>query len=71
MIITAIKADIEVEAGWAVGASDIDAAGIDRELLTEPDGRPWVPPSSLAGSLRAHLVRHHADERLMGSLAAA
>jgi CRISPR/Cas system CSM-associated protein Csm3 (group 7 of RAMP superfamily) len=67
VIITAIKADIEVEAGWAVGTSDIDAIGIDRELLTEPDGRPWVPPSSLAGSLRAHLVRHHADERLMGS----
>ena len=67
MIITAIKAEIEAEAGWAVGTSDTDVIGLDRELLTEPDGRPWVPPSSLAGSLRAHLARHDADQRLMGS----
>lgn len=69
MIITAIRAEIEAEAGWAVGTSDADAgaAGLDRELLTEPGGRPWVPPSSLAGSLRAHLARHDADQRLMGS----
>lgn len=67
MIITAIKAEIEAEAGWAVGTADAGAAGLDRELLTEPDGRPWVPPSSLAGSLRAHLARHDADRRLMGS----
>ena len=67
MIITAIKAEIEAEAGWAVGTSDTDAIGLDRELLTEPDGRPWVPPSSLAGSLRAHLARNNADQRLMGS----
>jgi len=67
VIITAIKAEIEAEAGWAVGTSDTDAIGLDRELLTEPDGRPWVPPSSLAGSLRAHLARHNADQRLMGS----
>jgi CRISPR/Cas system CSM-associated protein Csm3 (group 7 of RAMP superfamily) len=67
MIITVIKAEIEAEAGWAVGTSDVDAVGLDRELLTDPDGRPWVPPSSLAGSLRAHLADHDADERLMGS----
>jgi CRISPR/Cas system CSM-associated protein Csm3 (group 7 of RAMP superfamily) len=67
MIITVIKAEIEAEAGWAVGAADADAPGLDRELLTEPDGRAWVPPSSLAGSLRAHLASRDADERLMGS----
>jgi CRISPR/Cas system CSM-associated protein Csm3 (group 7 of RAMP superfamily) len=67
MIITVIKAEIETEAGWAVGSADADAIGLDRELLIEPDGRPWVPPSSLAGSLRAHLAKRDADERLMGS----
>lgn len=67
MIITVIKAEIEAEAGWAVGTSDADVSGLDRELLTEPGGRPWVPPSSLGGSLRAHLAGHDADQRLMGS----
>jgi CRISPR/Cas system CSM-associated protein Csm3 (group 7 of RAMP superfamily) len=67
VIITVIKAEIEAEAGWAVGTSDTEAIGLDRELLTDPGGRPWVPPSSLAGSLRAHLARHDADQRLMGS----
>jgi CRISPR/Cas system CSM-associated protein Csm3 (group 7 of RAMP superfamily) len=67
VIITVILAEIEAEAGWAVGTSDTEAVGLDRELLTDPRGRPWVPPSSLAGSLRAHLARHGADQRLMGS----
>jgi CRISPR/Cas system CSM-associated protein Csm3 (group 7 of RAMP superfamily) len=67
MIITLIKTEIDADAGWAVGTSDAEALGLDRELLTDPDGRPWVPPSSLAGSLRAHLANHGSDERLMGS----
>lgn len=69
MIITVIRAEIEADAGWAVGTADTEAIGLDRELLTDPSGRPWVPPSSLAGSLRAHLASHDADERLMGSRA--
>jgi CRISPR/Cas system CSM-associated protein Csm3 (group 7 of RAMP superfamily) len=67
MIITVLKVEIEADPGWAVGTADADAIGLDRELLTDPSGRPWVPPSSLAGSLRAHLAGHNADERLMGS----
>jgi CRISPR/Cas system CSM-associated protein Csm3 (group 7 of RAMP superfamily) len=67
MIITVLKAVIAVDAGWAVGAADEGAAGLDRELLVDTASRPWVPPSSLAGSLRSHLARHGADERLMGS----
>jgi hypothetical protein len=67
MIITVVKAEIDADAGWAVGTADADALGLDRELLTDPDGRPWVPPSSLAGSLRAHLAAHSSDERMMGS----
>jgi CRISPR/Cas system CSM-associated protein Csm3 (group 7 of RAMP superfamily) len=67
MIITVLKAVIEAEAGWAVGAADSGLAGLDRELLTDARGCPWVPPSSLGGSLRAHLTGLGADERLMGS----
>jgi CRISPR/Cas system CSM-associated protein Csm3 (group 7 of RAMP superfamily) len=67
MIITVVKALIEVDAGWAVGAADDSTGGIDRELLTDRDGRPWVPASSLAGSLRAHLAAcDDADLELMG-----
>lgn len=69
MIITVLKAVITVDAGWAVGAADEGVAGLDRELLLDTAGDPWVPPSSLAGSLRAHLAGHGADERLMGSRA--
>lgn len=67
MILTVVKASIRVEAGWAVGAADNANAEIDRDLLTDPDGIPWVPASSLAGSLRHHLYRHDADQRLMGA----
>jgi CRISPR/Cas system CSM-associated protein Csm3 (group 7 of RAMP superfamily) len=67
MIVTVLKAVIDIDAGWAVGAADNGVAGLDRELLVDNDGHPWVPPSSLAGSLRAHLARHGADQRLMGS----
>ncbi len=67
MIITVLKAVIRVDAGWAVGAADQGVPGLNRELLVDADGHPWVPPSSLAGSLRAHLAGRGADERLMGS----
>jgi CRISPR/Cas system CSM-associated protein Csm3 (group 7 of RAMP superfamily) len=67
LIITVMLAVIDVDAGWAVGAADAGSATIDRELLVDRDGNPWVPASTLAGSLRAHLARNGADERLMGS----
>ena len=42
---------------------------IDRDILLDAGGQPWVPGSSLAGSLRAHLAaaQPSADTRLMGS----
>jgi CRISPR/Cas system CSM-associated protein Csm3 (group 7 of RAMP superfamily) len=46
-----------------------DDAAIDRDILLDATGRPWVPGSSLAGSLRAHLAAADppADVRIMGS----
>lgn len=67
MIITVLKAVLEVEPGWAIGAADERNLDVDRDLLTDRDGNPWVPASSLAGSLRAHLAQSGgADIELMG-----
>lgn len=54
-MITLLAFDIRLEPGWAVGAVTIDDPVVDRELLVDADGWPWVPGSSLAGSLRSHL----------------
>ena len=69
MTITLMVATVNVEPGWAVGALAVDDPAIDRDILLDAGGRPWVPGSALAGSLRAHLSQASppADERLMGS----
>lgn len=69
MTITLMIATVTVEPGWAVGALAMDDPAIDRDILLDAEGRPWVPGSALAGSLRAHLAQADppADERLMGS----
>ncbi|MDT5024985.1 MAG: hypothetical protein QOE61_1411 [Micromonosporaceae bacterium] len=54
-MITLIAVDIDVEEGWAVGDVPLDDPAIDRDLLVDAKGAAWVPGSSLAGSLRAHL----------------
>lgn len=43
-------------AGWAIGAAESDVA-VDQPLVRGVDGRPVLPPSSLAGSLRDHARR--------------
>jgi len=67
--ITLMVATVNVEPGWAVGALAVSDPAIDRDILVDAEGRPWIPGSALAGSLRAHLSRADppADERLMGS----
>ncbi|GLI00903.1 hypothetical protein Pa4123_61790 [Phytohabitans aurantiacus] len=65
--------EIAVEPGWAVGTVPLGDPTLDRDVLVDLDGRPWVPGSSLAGSLRAHLCAHDAvagtslETTLMGS----
>ncbi len=72
-MITLLWMEIAVEPGWAVGAVPLDDPALDRDLLTDHQGRPWVPGSSLAGSLRAHLRAHDEiagttlETHLMGS----
>lgn len=69
MTITLAIATVDVEPGWAVGAVAHGDTTIDRDLLLDADGQPWIPGSALAGSLRAHLANADpsADIRLMGS----
>lgn len=69
MIQTVLKATLELPAGWAVGAESADGSEVNA-LITDRDGKPWVPPSTLAGSLKSHLCGQGADDadrRLMGS----
>jgi CRISPR/Cas system CSM-associated protein Csm3 (group 7 of RAMP superfamily) len=70
MTITLMTATVRVEPGWAVGAVARSGQVIDREILLDAAGLPWIPGSALAGSLRAHLATAapRADERLMGSV---
>jgi hypothetical protein len=69
MIITLMIATVEIEPGWAVGAVTLSDPVIDRDILLDAGGLPWIPGSALAGSLRAHMAVADppADVRLMGS----
>lgn len=48
-----IRVDLILESAGGVTAPEIESA-VDLPLHYRPDGAVWVPPSSLAGSLRAH-----------------
>lgn len=48
-----IRMDLVLDAPGGVTAPEIDAVA-DLPLRRAPDGQVWIPPSSLAGSLRAH-----------------
>lgn len=69
MTITLMTATVKVEPGWAVGSVATPGSVIDRDILLDAAGRPWIPGSSIAGSLRAHLAAADppADDELMGS----
>jgi CRISPR/Cas system CSM-associated protein Csm3 (group 7 of RAMP superfamily) len=64
-----MTATVSIEPGWAVGTVSEPNPAIDRDVLLDASGRPWIPGSSIAGSLRAHLAAAEppADIRLMGS----
>ncbi len=72
-MITFLVARIEVEPGWAIGATNLTDTAIDRNVLVDSAEQPWIPGSGLAGSLRSHLRRYPTtdgttlDTKLMGS----
>jgi CRISPR/Cas system CSM-associated protein Csm3 (group 7 of RAMP superfamily) len=55
-MITFLLIEIDVEPGWAIGSVPLDDPTLDRDVLVDYAGSPWVPGSSLAGSLRAYLA---------------
>ncbi|PZT74174.1 MULTISPECIES: RAMP superfamily CRISPR-associated protein [unclassified Streptomyces] len=65
-----IALELELESHAAVKAPERAAKGdqIAHPLARDTQGRPYLPASSLAGSLRAHIRRHHTGqlETLMG-----
>ena len=66
MTITLMIATLKVEPGWAVGTVSSPDPAIDRDILLDASGRPWVPGSAMAGSLRAHLRRRGSARRRSG-----
>lgn len=73
MKVTLLRFELRTEAPLSVGAGrgSRSAGGggreVDLPISTDGKGRPHVPTSSVAGSLRAHLRANDADEALMGS----
>ncbi len=65
MLITYIRVTIQLLSPWRVGAPGAERSR--QHTLTDVRGCPVIPPSSLAGSFRAHLGVE--ADRLMGSLA--
>jgi len=52
-----IQVDLELTSAGGVTAPELNAA-VDLPLSRRDDGEVWTPPTSLAGSLRAHLAEH-------------
>lgn len=65
MIVTLLIADIVAEHPFAVRAPE-QAQAVDQPIARDADGNVFVPASSLAGSLRAHLRRLALDVALLG-----
>lgn len=66
-----IRIDLELQSAGGVTAPELDDIAVDLPLSRRrghgsADDEVWVPPTSLAGSLRAH-VGDQAAERWFGS----
>lgn len=46
MAITLMIAALDVEPGWAIGAVPQDDSFVDRDILLDASGHPWIPGSS-------------------------
>lgn len=55
--VTRVEVDLETVTGLRVGAERDTGVGTDLPLLRLPDGRPYVPGSSVKGVLRASTER--------------
>jgi CRISPR/Cas system CSM-associated protein Csm3 (group 7 of RAMP superfamily) len=63
--VTLLYIELRCVEPFAVAAPE-EAQGVDLPITRDAAGRVWVPPSSLAGSLRDHLRSHDLDVLAMG-----
>lgn len=67
MIVTLLRLTIACDEPFAIAAPET-AVAIDRPVARDPrTGAPHVPATSLAGSLRSHLIELGLDEQLLGN----
>lgn len=66
MIVSLLLVDIVCDEPFAVRAPE-EPEAVDLPIARDPEGNVFVPATSLAGSLRAHLRSLGIDEELMGS----
>jgi CRISPR/Cas system CSM-associated protein Csm3 (group 7 of RAMP superfamily) len=66
MEITLLVFDIQLDSPWSLAAPEV-AEAVDRPLARDDRRRPFIPASSLAGSLKEHLGPD--GHRLMGGAA--
>lgn len=64
--ITLIRFRLRATAPFSIGASN-GSGEVDLPIAVDPDGHPFVPAASVAGSLRSHLRLQGMDEQLMGA----
>lgn len=57
-----ITSDIEVKTGLRVGGSSggLKIGGVDLNVITDPEGKPYIPGSSLKGKMRSLLEKKEA-----------
>lgn len=60
-----IRGLIEVKTGMRIGgaSSGLKIGGLDLNVITDPQGRPYIPGSSLKGKLRSLMERKEASAR--------
>jgi len=54
-----IRSDIEVRSGLRIGGASggLKIGGVDLNVITDPEGKPYIPGSSLKGKMRSLMER--------------
>ncbi len=60
-----IKGQIEVKTGMRIGGASegLKIGGLDLNVITDPEGKPYIPGSSLKGKLRSLLEKKEAANK--------
>jgi CRISPR-associated protein Csm3 len=60
-----IRGNIEVKTGMRIGGSTggLKIGGVDLNVITDPEGKPYIPGSSLKGKMRSLIEKTEASKR--------